>query len=453
MTSRPTNWAGNITFGAERVQSPTSLERLQDLVAGSHHIRPLGTGHSFNRIADSAGDLVSVAALPPQCVVDHERSAVTVSAGMQYGALAALLHEAGYALPNLGSLPHISIAGAIATGTHGSGSTVGNLAKAVAALQMVTAGGELVETSRETDADQFCGAVVGLGALGVVTQVTLDVVPTFAVAQWVYDDLPRAAMADHIEEIFSSAYSVSLFTTWRDASFHQVWRKHRREGSSAWEPPRRWLGATLADAPRHPIAGMPATRCTEQLGAPGPWHARLPHFRMDHTPSSGRELQSEYLLPRRHAVDALAAIESIRHVVAPLVQVSEIRTVARDDLWLSPSYQRDSIAIHFTWVPDIAAVTPVLGAVEEQLEPFSPRPHWGKLFTTSPQTLCRQYKRYADFTTLMRRYDPTGKFRNELLDSWFPPGAAPQSRPSPEEGHGVEHLANQRRGAADQTRT
>lgn len=422
MTTRPTNWAGNVRYRAERVHTPTSVEQLQDLVAASSHIRPVGTGHSFNRIADTTGDLISVAGLQQTCILDRERSTVTVSAGMRYGDLATCLHEAGYALPALASLPHISVGGAIATGTHGAGNTIGSLATAVSALDMVTADGELVSIRRERG-DLFCGAVVGLGALGVVTTVTLDVVPAFEVSQWVYDDLPGAALGDHLEEVFASAYSVSLFTDWRTPSFHQVWLKRRTDGADLPEPPAHWLGATLADGPRHPIAGMPVENCTEQLGKPGPWHARLPHFRMEFTPSSGHELQSEYLLPREHAVEAIAAIDSVRGRVGPLVQVSEIRTVAGDDLWLSTSYRRDTVSIHFTWVPDSAAVMAVLGAIEERLAPFGPRPHWGKLFTLAPEALESQYQRYADFAALMQRHDPTGKLRNELIDTWFPTGS------------------------------
>lgn len=421
MMNRSTNWAGNIAFGASHVHSPESLEHLQDLVSGSPRIRALGTGHSFNRVADTTGAHVSVAALPQACVMDPQCSTATVSAGMRYGEVAARLHAAGYALRSLGSLPHISVAGAIATGTHGSGNLVGNLATDVVALQTVSADGELAELSRTADGNDFCGAVVGLGALGIVTKVTLDVVPAFEMRQWVYDDLPVSAFDNHAEDIFASAYSVSLFTDWRHASINQVWLKHRLDGSDPAEPPERLFGARLANEPRHPIAGMPVEHCTEQLGTPGPWHERLPHFRMGFTPSSGQELQSEYLLPREHAAEAIAAIERIRDRVAPLVQISEIRTIARDDLWLSPSYGRDTVAIHFTWMLDTTAVTAVLDLVEEQLAPFSPRPHWGKLFTTSPDAVAHAYERYADFAALMLRYDPDGKFRNELLDRWFPP--------------------------------
>jgi xylitol oxidase len=254
----------------------------------------------------------------------------------------------------------------------------------------------------------------------VVTAVTLDVEPTFDVRQWVYDALPWTEANEHIEEIFASAYSVSLFTDWRSDAISQVWLKDRVDAPRLPQPPAHWLGATLADGPRHPIPGMPVENATEQLGVPGPWQARLPHFRMEFTPSSGEELQTEYLLPREHAVEALAAVAGIRERVGPLVQISEIRTIAADDLWLSPSYGRDTVGIHFTWVPDTAAVLPVVGMLEERLEPFEPRPHWGKVFTTPTDSLRERYPRYGDFTALMRRFDPDGKFRNDLIDQWFP---------------------------------
>jgi xylitol oxidase len=420
VTARLTNWAGNITFSAESLEAPRSIEDLQGVVAASPRLRALGTGHSFNRVADTTGKLVSVAALPQRFDIDTERSTATVSGGMRYGEVATLLHQAGYAIPNLGSLPHISVAGAIATGTHGSGKTVGNLATAVAGLEMVTADGSLVTLARDVDGDRFLGSVVGLGALGVVTAVTLDVCPTFEVRQWVYDDLPWAAVEDDIEQVFDSAYSVSLFTDWRSDSFRQVWLKERLDGSQGAEAPARWLGATLADGARNPVPGMPTENATEQLGVPGPWQGRLPHFRMEFTPSSGEELQSEYLLPRECAVEALTAVGSIREQVAPLLQICEVRTIAADDLWLSPSYERDSVALHFTWVQDTAAVLRLLASLEEQLQPFEPRPHWGKVFTMPSDELAKRYARYGDFTKLMRQCDPTGKFRNEQLDRWFP---------------------------------
>jgi alditol oxidase len=405
VTMAGTNWAGNVAFRADGVYRPASLPLLRSLVARSRKVRVLGTGHSFNDIADTSGALVSVAALPGTVEIDTAAARVRVAAGMSYAELARRLHAKGYALPNLASLPHISVAGSIATATHGSGDSNGNLATAVAELEMVTADGDVVSLSRGLDG--FPGAVVGLGALGVVVGVTLDIVPAFDVRQEVHEDVPFDAAAGHLFDIVSRAYSVSLFTRWREPRIDQVWVKRlgREQGEEDW------FGARPATEPRHPVPGMPAVPCTAQLGVPGPWFERLPHFRSDLTPSVGEELQSEYLLPRRHAVAALRALDAIRDRVAPVLQICEIRTVAADDLWMSPSYRRDTVALHFTWIKDTRAVPPVIRLIEERLAPFDPRPHWGKLFTLRPV-----YERLPDFLDLMRHFDPSGKFTNEFLD-------------------------------------
>ena len=419
-----TNWAGNIAFRAARLHRPTTVQELQEIIAGAHRLRPLGTGHSFNRLADTEGDLVSVAGLPQLLEVEESRRAVTVSGGMRYGELAAPLHERGWALHNLGSLPHISVAGAVATGTHGSGVANGSLSTAVRALQLVRSDGELVTMDRD-DGDPFHGAVVALGALGVVTSVTLDVVPAFDVRQLVYDDLPYQALLDAFAEVVSAAYSVSVFTQWRDPVRAQVWLK-QRIGDPPDPPPERWLGARLADGPRHPIPGVPPASCTPQLGEPGPWHERLPHFRLGFTPSNGDELQSEYFVAREDAVGALAALHEIRAELAPVLQTAEIRTVSADELWMSPAYRRDSVALHFTWVPDGRTVAPVVAAVEDVLSPFEPRPHWGKVFSLPPVAMAPRYERWDDFHALVRRFDPACRLHNDLLEGWFPradPGA------------------------------
>ncbi|MGW9194633.1 FAD-binding protein [Micromonospora chersina] len=403
-----TNWAGNVTWSARARHEPSTLDELRRLVAGAGRVRAVGTGHSFNRLGDTTGVQVSVAGLPPTVALDRDRGTVTVAAGMRYGDLATALHAEGYAVANLASLPHISVAGAVATATHGSGPAHGNLATAVAALELVTADGDLLTVDRADP--RFAGLVVHLGALGVVTRLTLDVVPAFEVRQYVRLGLPRAALDDALD----AAYSVSVFTGWRSARFDQVWLKQRADQPP---PPVDWLDTRAADTPCHPVPGMPAENCTEQLGVPGPWHERLPHFRLGFTPSSGDELQSEWHVARSDGAAALAALDPAAERIAAVLQVCELRTVAADGLWLSPNHERDSLAVHFTWVGDPVAVAPVLDEVEERLAPFAPRPHWGKLFTRDPAAA---YPRHDDFRALLREFDPAGKFRTASLDRYFP---------------------------------
>ncbi|MEP7055274.1 MAG: FAD-binding protein [Actinomycetota bacterium] len=415
-----TNWAGNITFGAAGFHHPTTLPELQKLVAGSSDLRALGSGHSFNRIADTGGDLVSVARLPSVLDIDSQANTVTVAAGMLYGELARPLHHAGYALGNLGSLPHISVAGACATGTHGSGVANRNLPAAVSAMTFVAADGELVTVSRADDPSAFPGMIVSLGALGIVTTMTLDIVPTFDITQYVFDDMPGESVVGHFDEIMESAYSVSLFTDWTEPRVYQVWVKRRSDDTAPAPPTDDWYGAKAAEVERHPIQSVDPVNTTKQLGVPGPWHERLPHFKLEFTPSSGDELQTEYLVSREHALAALAAVDEIKAEVSAVLQISEVRTIAADDLWLSPSYGRDSVALHFTWIPDIDAVAPVLFRLEERLAPYTARPHWGKQFRTTPDVIAGLYEKLPDFRALMATYDPTRKFANEFIDTYFP---------------------------------
>jgi xylitol oxidase len=344
---------------------------------------------------------------------------VTVEAGIRYGQLAQWLHPEGFALHNLASLPHISIAGACATATHGSGDQHGNLATALSAIEVVTANGEIISFSCEAQSEQFAGVVVGLGALGVVTKLTLSIQPTFDIQQDVYQHLPLAQLENHFDEIFSSGYSVSLFTDWQDAIFNQLWLKRQVQSDITLETKPELFGAKLATRNLHPIEAISAENCTEQMGIPGPWHERLPHFRMGFTPSSGEELQTEYLIPRQHAFEALQAMDQLKEYIAPLLQISEIRTIAADDLWMSPCYQQACVAIHFTWEKDWDAVQNVLPMIEERLMPLQARPHWGKLFTMPPSYVQSLYAKLPDFQALLQQYDPHGKFRNLYLDKYI----------------------------------
>ena len=411
-----TNWAGNVAFRAERAHRPESLADLQAVVAGAPQVRALGTGHSFNRIADTTSDLVSVAAMPRVLEVDAARRTARVSAGLRFGEVVGPLHEAGFALHNLGSLPHISIAGALATGTHGSGVTNGTLASAVSALELVTADGSLRRLSRADDPDRFDGSVIALGALGVVHTVELDLLPAYDLRLSVYEGLTLDRVHADLDEVLASGYSVSVFWDWRSDDT-QVWR---RTPAADGEAPYAWMGATLADGPRHPIPGLPGTMCSEQQGVVGPWHARLPHFRLEFTPSSGEELQSEWFVAREDAVAALQSLDDLRERIAPLLLITELRAIAEDRLWLSPSAGRDTVALHFTWVQDEVAVAPVVQAVEERLRAFRARPHWGKVFSTPPDVVRGLYERFDDFEALVRDLDPHGKFRNDLLEAYLP---------------------------------
>lgn len=412
-----TTWAGNLTYGAARVHEPRTVEQVQEVVAGARRVRALGTRHCFNDLADTEHDLVRLDGLDPDVRVDAGARTVSVAAGTRYGALARVLHAQGWAVHDLASLPHISVAGAVATATHGSGDRSRNLAAAVAAVDLVTADGTLRHVARG-DAD-FPGVVVGLGALGVVVRVTLDVEPTYDVAQEVHTDLPWDVVLEHLDDVTASADSVSLFTDWTGPAVQQVWRKTRLTAGARHERRTELFGARPAPGPLHPLPGIDPVHCTEQLGVPGPWHERLPHFRLEFTPSNGDELQSEYLVPRERAAEAFAALRGLAPVVAPLLQVSEVRTVAGDDLWLSTASGGDRVALHFTWHPRQAEVEAVLPRLEAALAPLGARPHWGKLFASlgtpgsDPRTL---YPRLDDFRALVARTDPEGTFRNAFVD-------------------------------------
>jgi xylitol oxidase len=411
------NWAGNVEYGTDQLYSATSVEQAQEFVRKHSRLKVLGTRHCFNHIADSTDEFLSLRPMDKVLSLDAQARTVTIPANMSYGQLSPYLHEHGLALHNLASLPHISVAGACATATHGSGEKNGNLATSVSALEMITASGDNVKLSRKQDGEGFSGVVVGLGALGVITKITLNLLPTFMVKQYVYENLPLSEMQEHFDAIEASGYSVSLFTDWQKKRINEVWIKSRVEAGQSFDATPDFFGAKLATRNLHPIAELSAENCTEQMGVPGPWYERLPHFRMGFTPSAGNELQAEYFVPRRHAVEAILAIERLRDKVTPHLLISEIRTIAADDFWMSPCYKQPSVTIHFTLKPDWPAVSQLLPVIERELAPFQARPHWGKLFTVSPERLKACYQKLPDFIALSKKYDPHGKFRNDFLNT------------------------------------
>lgn len=439
------NWSENIRFVSAPVHEPRSVEALQEIVRASRKVRVLGARHSFNDAAaidaqvdvdgtqevheDPSGAYISLEQLNAPLEFDHERGTVTCNGGITYGELCTLMHSEGVALHNTASLPHITVAGACSTGTHGSGDGNGNLSTAVVGLELVTGDGELKSLTLEEDREVFEGSVVALGGLGVVTRMTLTMEPAYSMQQYVYEDLPSTELYENFDEIMSGAYSVSLFPDWQDGMVNQVWFKHRTgpsgkgNGQGATEPdpadlglPSEVFGAKAASTHVHPVPDLSAEGLTLQMGIPGAWHDRLHHFQIDSTPASGDELQTEYFVPRAHAVPALQAVEALRDRFRSMLWVSEIRSVAADRLWLSQSYGTPTIGIHFSWRKNWPVVREVLPLVEEALAPFEVRPHWGKLFSMSPKQVQAAYPRMEDFRTLLESTDPEGKFRNGYLD-------------------------------------
>ncbi|GAT74109.1 D-arabinono-1,4-lactone oxidase [Microbacterium hydrocarbonoxydans] len=416
------NWAGNLAYRATSVEHPESVEEIRSLLAEPGPVRVLGSRHCFNDIADSAGRLVALDRMPAVIEVTPERDAVRVSGGLRYGDVAPALEEQGLALANLASLPHISVAGAVATGTHGSGDGIGSLASAVRALTILTASGEVRTLSRGDEG--FDGAVIGLGALGAVLDVTLDVEPTYQVAQHVFEHPSWDGILTDFDAVTGLGTSVSIFSTWQQTGdADQIWVKQRvpatRADARALQLLRddrvAALGAVAADGKRHPILGIDPEACTEQGGVAGTWFQRLPHFQLEFTPSAGAEIQSEYLVPRADAVAAISAVRSLADRIAPLLLVNEIRTVRADDLWLSSSYGTDAVGIHFTWKPEEKSVRALLPELEAAL-PASARPHWGKIFTLDGAEVRSRYPRWDDFAALAASFDPERRFVNEYLE-------------------------------------
>ncbi|WP_255462257.1 D-arabinono-1,4-lactone oxidase [Granulicella sp. WH15] len=410
-----TNWAGNLTYSTDHLDLPANPEEVKHLIAAHTHLKALGTRHSFNDIADSTEEQVSLQHLD-SIELDTTARTVTVGAGVTYGQLAPYIDSRGFAVHNLASLPHISVVGGCATATHGSGLHNGNLSTAVRAIEIVLPDGTLKTFTREHDAD-FPGIVVGLGALGIITRITLAVEPRFEMTQVLYENLSFDELQHNLIPIYSSGYSVSLFTDWQHHRATQVWIKRRTDGGNATHISPQFYGATAATKKLHPISGVSAENCTDQLGVPGPWYERLPHFKMNFTPSQGAEIQSEYFVPLDRAYEAILAVEQLRDQITPHLFVTELRTIAPDDLWLSMAYQRPSLALHFTWKREWPAIKQILPQIEAKLAPFDPRPHWAKTFTMPPAQIQAHYPRMKDFKALLAKYDPKGKFRNHFLNT------------------------------------
>ncbi len=408
------NWAGNYTYQADEVRYPQDIVNLSKLLKSHSKVKALGTQHCFNEIADTSGLQLSTKNLNSIIEINEELSYVIVESGIKYGDLGIELHSNGLALHNLASLPHISVGGSCATATHGSGVRNGNLATALQGFELLTPGGELLWVDQQTNTDLFHAGGVSMGALGIMTKVKLAIQPTFEVSQRVYENLSMDALKNNFDKIMSKGYSVSFFTHWLDKNINQVWVKSRED--ELREIPSDFYGATPATTDLHPIKANSPINCTPQMGVPGPWHKRLPHFKMDFTPSNGDELQSEFFVGRENAFEAIMAIEALHDKIAPLLFISEIRCIAADNFWMSTAYQRESVAIHFTWKPDPEGVISILPKIQAALSPFKARPHWGKIFTISADELAARYPKFEEFLSFKRELDPKGVLNNSYLD-------------------------------------
>ncbi len=411
------NWSGHTAFSSARFHQPKTLSEIQEIVRHSAKVRVIGSRHCFNDIADTTGTLLWLGDMDSTAVIDRDRRTATVNAGITYENLCPQLEHAGLALPNLASLKHITVIGACATATHGSGNSLRNLSCAISKLEMVTGNGDVIELSRERDGETFRGAVVALGALGIVTRVTLDLEPTYSLQQDNYEKLPFTEVFAHFEEISTAGYSVSLFPTWKYDWVDTVWVKRRVPTLTPVPAPTRLFGAALHSS--NPSGELPADRTLTPFAKPGVWHERLPHYALHRPYGLGNELQSEYFVAREHAIPAIQAILALRSVLTPVLGLSEIRTIRGDDLWLSNAFGQDTVGIHFNWLKNAEGVLQVLPVLEQALSPFQARPHLGKLFAMSGAQLKAVYPRWNDFRALLEKFDPAGKFRNAFIERYF----------------------------------
>ena len=407
------NWSGNIEYRPADIARPESISVLQKVVAGASKVRAYGSGHSFNTLADTDGTLIAFSEFDKNIEIDSSKMLVRVPAGVRYGEVAPKLHANGFALKNMGSLPHITVVGATSTGTHGSGVGNKNLSGSIAEIELILATGDAITL----DQPELPAARVALGSIGIIHHLTLDIVPTYDVAQTVYFDLPFVQLISNLDAILSAGYSVSVLSMWGDEFVDQVWVKSKI-GTNPVLSQNEWFGAKLATRKSNPIREADSAAATEQFGLPGPWFERLPHFKLDFTPSFGDELQTEYFIDRKDAPAALNAIYKIRKELSELIMVCEMRTVAQDENWLSEAYGRETFVFHFTWRPNIPAVEKLLLKIEASLEPFMARPHWGKVFTNTAFDFSSLYPKFNSFLTYRSTYDPSRKFVNKLLETW-----------------------------------
>lgn len=409
------NWSGTVQYESSSLHFPRSSEALARIIKENDRVKVLGTGHAFSRIADTTGAHISLDEMKAIFPIDHEHQTVSFEAGVTFKELAEYLERQGYAIANYASLPHISIAGAIATATHGSGEKNGSLATLVREFELVDGRGEVHHISKDKTPDLFAASVVSLGVLGVVTRITLDILPRFTIRQDVYKNVDAQTVLDSFDEVQDMGYSVSLFTKWQNPkSLEKLWIKSIVE-DPAREFPQMLFGGTWSNENLHPCSGESAERCTPQCGVSHSANYSLPHFLGEETPSSGNEIQTEFFVPRSKTQEAMQALLNNGHIFTDdIIHVSEVRTIAPDNHWMSPFYEQESVGIHFTWKNEPEKLASVISQVQKILQDAigdTPlRAHWAKVHNLSD--IRSSLPRFDDFRGLIRVYDPQGKFRN-----------------------------------------
>ncbi|WP_370107515.1 FAD-binding protein [Nocardioides sp.] len=407
------NWAENRQLTPREIVSPCSIDELRHTVAAADAVGVIGITHSFTDVFNDRGTLVRLDQMPRDVVIDDERGTAVVAAGVAYSELAQILHARGWAVANLPSLPHVTVGGAVSTGTHGSGVRLRGLADSVQAVRYVIGNGEMRLFSRTQDRETFYGSVVALGALGVAVDYTIALIPSFEVSQSVLTDLTVDDLERDVADMLASAYSVSVFTDWSENT--SVFLKESSGATDRRGKGARWVGGVLAESQVPHVPGETTDGMTPQLAEPGPWFERLPHLLASAILAARTELQSEYFVPAEAGESAIRALRGRAQEFSGCLQVSEVRAVRADEHWLSPAYGRDTISLHFTWRWDPAAVTEVIPVVEETLRPFNPRPHWAKLHELAPEYLAGEYPQLGRFHDLVSEVDPIGKFRSPLV--------------------------------------
>ncbi len=410
------NWAGNLSFSSKEFIEIDSVKKLQTIVSNARGIKVLASGHSFSDIADTKDTLISIKNLSFEIGIDSNKREALVPAGMQYSDVSRYLEKHGWAVSNMASLGEVTIAGAILTGTHGSGSSNGILSTAVIGFEMVLESGSILTTDRENSSD-FPGFIVSLGALGVFTKYKLKIVPSFSIRQVVYENINIESIANNFDLVFDRAYSVSFFSNWAQNSTGQIWMKFL-DDSKPFNISSDWIDGNLAKVKQHPVKINDASPCTDQLATSGKWLDRLPHFKLNSSPVSGDEVQTEYLVDRRYVKQYISELAEIGDEIASKVYTTEIRTIKADDLWLSGAYERETVGFHFTWRKSDSLVN-FLPKIESILGKHDGRPHWGKLFDVPKDKLPSRYPKFSDFEVLLQKYDPNKKFRNNFINKYF----------------------------------